>query len=560
MLSPACSRRFQTYAQSIFLLKKKALKQGIFAGTVALTTAAVSGWTMPAQAATVLAGPTNSQFAIGSLRDGNYRFCSDRPAADVGPVTGACFRFRKRGDRITGDYYYPNKGESLCLSGRVNGNTISGRAIERLDRGENLPLSELPELPLESWKSAGFLQVGQGIYVDDLNRPDAIRYQSALLNLNNFYQYNAGLVLPPVNCPTRINRIISTTPNPDALVEVGTSPYYQQPVYLDSTSVTEVAADTYRYTTLVGLPNRLSESEYELNCNRLDAVTALRSRYYDRDGDLQELEIINQPVPLGQDASFNEQQRNVVQQVCGQTVQAAVPTAEDVSYQRYRNDRFNYSLLYPEEYLVSQGATANSTEQVFQSSDGSVVLRTYAEEQGEASLAQRYEQAQSDRSVTYRIIEDDDFFVVSGNDSGNVFYQKTILEEGTFKTLMLQYPLALRTEFDAIARTIADSFATTELGTGIRQLPEAVQTAVLEQAAKDTEDPSAVFEVVLAEEETWPDGCLGLSKPDELCTQALVDGWRVQIEAEVTGVVRSLVYRTNATGSQVRFDPRFDSQ
>lgn len=31
--------------------------------------------------------------------------------------------------------------------------------------------------------------------------------------------------------------------------------------------------------------------------------------------------------------------------------------------------------------------------------------------------------------------------------------------------------------------------------------------------------------VVSIERETWPDGCLGLAAPGQVCSQALVDGW-----------------------------------
>lgn len=78
------------------------------------------------------------------------------------------------------------------------------------------------------------------------------------------------------------------------------------------------------------------------------------------------------------------------------------------------------------------------------------------------------------------------------------------------------------------------------------QLPDAVANAVLAAAAD--KQASMAFEIIAAEWRTWPDGCLGLGNPGEICTQAQVPGWEVQLEAEET----RYAYRTDDTGQQVR--------
>ena len=47
---------------------------------------------------------------------------------------------------------------------------------------------------------------------------------------------------------------------------------------------------------------------------------------------------------------------------------------------------------------------------------------------------------------------------------------------------------------------------------------------------------------------TWNDGCLGLSKQGEVCSQALVPGFKVEMLASG----KSYFYRTNKTGSVIR--------
>lgn len=54
--------------------------------------------------------------------------------------------------------------------------------------------------------------------------------------------------------------------------------------------------------------------------------------------------------------------------------------------------------------------------------------------------------------------------------------------------------------------------------------------------------------IMLVEEATWSDGCLGLGGPAESCLAALVEGFKV--EMEVQG--KTYVYRTDGTGAAVR--------
>lgn len=56
-----------------------------------------------------------------------------------------------------------------------------------------------------------------------------------------------------------------------------------------------------------------------------------------------------------------------------------------------------------------------------------------------------------------------------------------------------------------------------------------VETALQEAAAEAGVDPADV-EVVAAEHVTWSDGALGCPQPDETYTQALVEGYRIELE------------------------------
>lgn len=81
-------------------------------------------------------------------------------------------------------------------------------------------------------------------------------------------------------------------------------------------------------------------------------------------------------------------------------------------------------------------------------------------------------------------------------------------------------------------------------------VPSQVSDRLKQDLAQRTGKPTAQFKVTSATPQTWPDGCLGLGKPEELCTQALVSGWRVTL---VSGK-QQWVYRTNAQGSSLRLE------
>ena len=89
-----------------------------------------------------------------------------------------------------------------------------------------------------------------------------------------------------------------------------------------------------------------------------------------------------------------------------------------------------------------------------------------------------------------------------------------------------------------------------ESQTNSTNLPQTLVEAVLQDASARSELADSNLEIVAAEPKTWPNGCLGLGGPGVMCTQALVPGWQVR----VTDGEKSLVYRTDESGFQVKLD------
>lgn len=73
---------------------------------------------------------------------------------------------------------------------------------------------------------------------------------------------------------------------------------------------------------------------------------------------------------------------------------------------------------------------------------------------------------------------------------------------------------------------------------------EQLQAAIAQQMNV----PADQLQITRYTRETWPDGCLGLGQPNELCLMALVEGWQVEVMHDET----SQFFRTDLTGSVVR--------
>jgi hypothetical protein len=83
---------------------------------------------------------------------------------------------------------------------------------------------------------------------------------------------------------------------------------------------------------------------------------------------------------------------------------------------------------------------------------------------------------------------------------------------------------------------------------GLEPEPAAAKARTDLAAKLKVEEGSIV--IMKVEEKTWSDGCLGLGGPAESCLMALVDGFRVELQAKG----KTYVYRTDATGASLRLE------
>lgn len=134
-----------------------------------------------------------------------------------------------------------------------------------------------------------------------------------------------------------------------------------------------------------------------------------------------------------------------------------------IYYNSYSNARFLYSIDYPAGVLIPQREADNSDGRVFLSRDGHAKLTVFGRYALDTDTLQKeYEEAArgeggSERTVTLKTLKDN-WFVVSGREGGKIFYRKTFLTGGAFKTFIMEYDESEKSFYDPITSHISKSF------------------------------------------------------------------------------------------------------
>lgn len=125
--------------------------------------------------------------------------------------------------------------------------------------------------------------------------------------------------------------------------------------------------------------------------------------------------------------------------------------------------------------------------------------------------------------------------------------------------LMGSLALGLRGRMSAIADGMPSGGTSSTSQTVPKEAPKATATATLPSniantVRKDLSQQTGIsvnkLQLVQSTPKTWSDGCLGLAKTGEMCSQMMVQGWQVTF---ASGSQR-WVYRTDATGRVYRME------
>lgn len=138
----------------------------------------------------------------------------------------------------------------------------------------------------------------------------------------------------------------------------------------------------------------------------------------------------------------------------------ADPRSDAMQYTEYRNEQYNLSITYPAAIMSPQATIGEDRgrEIVSESGDAGVVIFAVDGADQRTLQSQYQEQLDADGSeVTYNVLRDD-WFVVSGFDEGDVFYQRTQLSGDTLKTFRIRYAEEEKDFYDPVTAIISRSF------------------------------------------------------------------------------------------------------
>lgn len=139
-----------------------------------------------------------------------------------------------------------------------------------------------------------------------------------------------------------------------------------------------------------------------------------------------------------------------------------IPPPENIDYDTYYNNRFEYVVKYPETLLNKQPPPQNNDGRSFISPEGSIEMRVSgAHNIPKKTFSEIYQEQlqayQQESRVTYQA-QQDNWFVISGYRDGTVFYRKIIFYNDDVLELTLTYDRTLQPEFDPIVAEISRSF------------------------------------------------------------------------------------------------------
>lgn len=137
--------------------------------------------------------------------------------------------------------------------------------------------------------------------------------------------------------------------------------------------------------------------------------------------------------------------------------------AQDI-YRTHRNARFGTLVRYPANLVAPQVESENGDGRKFLSRDGQIELTTYAFR----NLRNRSARTEMNRAVadwkrdgarlTY-FKSGVSWFVLSGYVGNDIFYEKTLLQNDVFHTLIWQYPQTAKKRLDASVSRSAAAFS-----------------------------------------------------------------------------------------------------
>lgn len=141
---------------------------------------------------------------------------------------------------------------------------------------------------------------------------------------------------------------------------------------------------------------------------------------------------------------------------------------DNFTYIDYYNQRFGYAIKYP-SFLTNKFGASNNDGITAENNDKTVSFIVYGSNN---ALNQDSEDAfnfsnsvRPFNNMTYKSISDE-FYIVSGEEDGSIYYEYSIVGTGSINTFRIEYPKSDKEYFDPIVAEIYQSFIPGDLSKG----------------------------------------------------------------------------------------------
>ena len=128
----------------------------------------------------------------------------------------------------------------------------------------------------------------------------------------------------------------------------------------------------------------------------------------------------------------------------------------DITFNSYQNSRFNYTITYP-SFLNKRQESENGDGCKFYMDDNTYLIVSGMYNALDESIISRYNEYKS-KSVTYSIQKNNWFVISDYTSNGNIFYTKTVLQNGVFFTATFYYPAKDKDKYNSVIKKIFTNF------------------------------------------------------------------------------------------------------
>ncbi|HOE05439.1 MAG TPA: hypothetical protein PLZ52_09490 [Bacteroidales bacterium] len=139
---------------------------------------------------------------------------------------------------------------------------------------------------------------------------------------------------------------------------------------------------------------------------------------------------------------------------------------EDVIYTQYVNERFHFSVYYP-DFLIPQGESMNGDGQKFLAADSSAFMLAYGVLNLSETLQQDFELATTDNQyyesgfeITYKTFGET-WYVINGIHGQNMFYVHAVMNGSEVINVYFEYPLSEKQKYETLIKQVVASLVFT---------------------------------------------------------------------------------------------------